>query len=69
MLWIRKRRRKVAVHLKSDQTVEGFWCGKFRGHYVIEIPKIPEAEGRTHELQGHVEIPADNVAFVQVLEA
>lgn len=69
MLWIRKRRRKVAVHTINNQTIEGFWCGQFRGHYVIEAPKIVEAEDRTHELQGRLEIPAKNVAFVQVLEA
>jgi len=66
MVWIRKRRRRVTLHTKDEQTVEGFWDGVFRGHYVIEKPALVESEDRTVNMGGRLEVPKDNVRFVQV---
>lgn len=63
-----RRARKVRVHLKSGETVEGLMTRKvYAGHYVLHMPRVLESAERTHELDGALEIPAGNVIFVQVL--
>lgn len=63
-----RRARKVRLHLKSGETVEGLMTRRLvAGHYVLHAPRFLEAEDRTHSLDGLVEVHRDNVMFVQVL--
>lgn len=63
-----RRARKVRLHLKSGETVEGLMTRKFNaGHYVLFAPRFLETEDRTLPLDGVVEVHRSNVTFVQVL--
>lgn len=60
--------RKVQLHLKSGETLEGLMTRKlYRGHYVLHVPRFLETPERTLSLEGSVEVHKSNVAFVQVL--
>jgi hypothetical protein len=63
----RRRRPLVRVHPRNGPSLEGVLVGRRGDHYVLELPKLLEAEDRTITLEGWVEIPAANVAFLQVL--
>lgn len=63
-----RRARKVRLHLKSGETVEGLMTRGFTaGHYVLHAPRFVESEDRTHSLDGSLEVHRSNVTFVQVL--
>jgi len=64
----RRRRRLVRLHcVNPDETVEGLDRGRYDGHYVLELPKLLEAEDRTVSLAGVLEIPAGRVRYRQVI--
>lgn len=68
IFWRFKVRKRVRVHLRSDMpTLEGIYAGRIDGHYLILKPDVYETSGRSHALDGAVEVPASNVAFFQVL--
>lgn len=63
-----RKARKVLVHLKTGKTMEGLMTRKlYAGHYVLHLPRFLETEDRTLPLDGSVEVPKDNVDFIQVL--
>lgn len=65
-----RRRRMVRVHLKSEEaSLEGFYRGLWAGHYVLEVAKLHETADRSVDLGGLVEIPRENVLFLQTLVA
>lgn len=68
------RRRRARLHLLDGQgqpgeTIEGILEGRRprAGHYLLLAPKLLEAEDRTVSIDGHLEVPAARVLFVQVL--
>lgn len=68
MLWSLRGKRRVRLHLQAnDPSVEGILQGRWGGHYVLLAPKLLEAPGRTLSMEGHLEVPASRVVFVQVL--
>ena len=69
--WRFRRKRLVRVHLDVDggrpDTVEGVRLGVWGGNLVLMLPKVLESAGRTHALEGVLEVPRGRVVFVQVL--
>lgn len=64
----RARNRKVRLHFTDRQTtIEGHLAAETRRDYVIWMPKVLEQEGTTVDVSGHVEVPRENVLFVQVI--
>jgi hypothetical protein len=63
-------RRSVRLHLDGDgaaQSIEGILVGRWRGAYVLELARVVSAVGRSHALEGYVEVDAKRVAFMQVI--
>lgn len=63
----RKRRVRIHMHRPEAPSVEGILAGRWGGHYVVLAAKVLEAEDRSIALDGHLEIPRENVLFVQVI--
>jgi hypothetical protein len=61
------RRKLVRVHVVNGPSLEGIYDGHRAGHYVLLQPKLLDAQGATVALDGSVEVPEQNVLFVQVL--
>jgi len=69
--------RRVRLHIVSVQaegsdgtmTVEGYVTGAqpVAGHYLVDRPKVIQAEGETVSLGSTLEVPAGRVIFVEVL--
>lgn len=69
LVWHFRGKRQVRLQLSGpgqDATLEGILVGRFGGHYVLLVPKVVERQGAV-ALEGHVEVPAERVLFVQVL--
>jgi hypothetical protein len=71
---VARRKRRVRIHLldgrgQPGETVEGLQVGRrpIAGHYHLLMPKHLESEEHSNSLEGHLEVPADRVLFVQVL--
>lgn len=70
-----RRRRRLARLLPTNAempTVEGILTGRTAGHYRVEQPKLVHqvdgaAAPSTVSLDGYLEVPAERVAFVQVI--
>jgi hypothetical protein len=64
-------KRRVRLYLTAgpgvESTVEGILVGRWGGHYLLQVPRVIEAEGQTTPLLGHLEVPAERVLFVHVL--
>ena len=73
LAWAFRRKRLVRLHLEvaegKPDTIEGWRLGIWGGHYVLTRARIFDAQGRTHALDGDVEIPRSRVMFVQRLTA
>lgn len=66
-----RRRRHVRLHLKAaNESLEGIQVGRrpIAGHYLLMVPKVLEAADQTVTLDGTLEVPADNVLYIQVLQ-
>lgn len=64
------KRRLVRVHLTGNEpSIEGVWIGRVGKHYRVEAAKIIQSADTSHDLEGTALIPAERVAFVQVLHA
>lgn len=62
------RKRLVRVHFNNQETtIEGLLCGRFAGHYVLQVANVLEAADRSVNLDGKVKIPRENVLFYQEL--
>jgi len=63
------RGRKLArLHLTgSSPSVEGLLVGAAGGRYVVLTPKVLR-DPEPAELDGHLEIPKENVIFIQVID-
>lgn len=63
-----RHRRLAIIHSKNNApSLEGFWDGRLHGgHYRLEAPKVLTGK-QSRALEGAVHVPADNVAFIQVL--
>ena len=67
LVWRVKGKRRARLHLTDNQaSIEGILAGCWGGHYVVLAPTIL-ADGET-SVSGHVEVPADRVLLVQVLD-
>lgn len=65
-----RSRRLIRVHLKDGQTLSGFQRrGQWGGHLILDLAKLHEDALNTHTLDGVVEIPRENVSFLQKLSA
>lgn len=63
-----RRNNRVRVHFVDQVTsVEGVLHGKSRGHYILWCPKVLQSDDQFVEVSGHVEIPASQVLFIQVI--
>ena len=68
LMWAIRGRRLVRLHLAENQpSVEGILVGRWSGHYVVLAPKLLDATQRTFSLDGHLEVPAERVLYVQVI--
>lgn len=69
----KRRNRRVRVHLTDRRTaLDGVLMGRCDGHYILWCPKVvnepaPDGQETTITVSGHVEIPAGNVLFLQIL--
>lgn len=62
------RKRLVRVHLKDKETtIEGVLLKRWAGHHILAVAKVLEAADRTHDLDGRVSIPNENILFTQEL--
>lgn len=78
-LYAMRGKRRVRVHVErlldpsggsvavAEMTIEGILLGRWCGHYVLQLPKVIEAEDAAVTLDGEVEIPAERVIFLQVI--
>lgn len=48
-------------------SVEGIYDGRINGYHVLLRPKLLEDTERTLPLDGYIEVPRENVLFIQVL--
>lgn len=68
-----KAKRRVRLHLQlpkgQTQTVEGLQVGRrpIGGHYVLLTPKIIESAETSISVDGHLEVPAERVIYLEVL--
>ena len=74
IIWAFRGKRRVRLHLVdpphgSAPSVEGILQGRWSGHYVVLVPSLIEEVGGKQELDGHLEVPAERVLFIQVLGA
>jgi hypothetical protein len=71
LLWSLRGKRRVRLHLVKPgtpiETIEGVLMGRWSGHYVLLLPQVLVQDGTSHPLDGTIEVPAENVLFVQVL--
>lgn len=68
LVWRVRGKRFVRLHLVDQEaSIEGIMVGRWSGHYVLLTSSLLEAKGRTIKIDGHAEIPAERVLFVQVL--
>lgn len=68
LLWAVRGKRLVRLHLAENQpSVEGILAGRWGGHYVVLAPKLLNDAQQTFSLDGHLEVPAERVLFVQVI--
>ena len=69
LVWAVRGKRLVRLHLADNQpSVEGILVGRWSGHYVVLAPKILDADQRTFSLTGRLEVPAERVLYVQVID-
>ena len=67
LLWKVRGKRMVRLHLDNTQpSVEGILAGRWSGHYVVLAANLL-ADGEV-PVAGHIEVPAERVLLVQVLE-
>jgi hypothetical protein len=67
LVWRVKGKRRARLHLIDNQpSVEGILAGRWGGHYVVLTPTLL-ADGEM-PVSGHVEVPAEKVLLVQVLD-
>lgn len=67
LLWKVRGKRKVRLHLNDNEpSVEGILAGRWAGHYVVLAASLL-ADGEL-PVSGHVEVPAERVLLVQVLD-
>jgi hypothetical protein len=62
--------RKVRVHMLTDGrslTIEGILTATLKREYVLLTAKVLEDTATTFEATGQIEIPRENVVFLQVL--
>lgn len=70
MWWLRQSRALVRVHMKpaaGSGTVEGFLMGRWGGHYILTRARLVEAPDRSIGMDGDLEVPSENVLFIQRL--
>lgn len=70
MFGFNRKRRMARLHLTDDQpSVEGVFMGKIGlSHYRLEAASVIENEQNSYELEGHILVPCDRVAFIQVFD-
>lgn len=72
LIYMLRGKRLVRLHLadKPGQevpSIEGIMLGRWNGHYVLLTPKLVVGKDQELALDGCVEVPAENVVFVQVI--
>lgn len=69
LVWAVRGKRLARLHLADNQpSVEGILAGRWGGHYVVLAPKLLDKLDRTFSLEGHLEVPAERVLYVQVID-
>lgn len=59
--------RRVRLHLLGDApSVDGLLETVTDGHYLLRVPRVIRDTDASYELTGHLEVPVERVAFVQV---
>lgn len=68
MSWWRRKPKRVRLHLAgAAPSLSGILVGCVGGHYVLRTPSVLESEDQTVRLEGHLEVPREQVWFVQVM--
>lgn len=70
LIYFFRGKRKARLHLLApgvEETLEGVLVGRWAGHYVVILPKSIASTGASISLEGYLEIPAEKVAYVQIL--
>ena len=72
IVWAFRGKRRVRLHLIDPPkgqlpSLEGIMIGCWGGHYILLAPKAITSTDGGPQLDGHVEVPRERVAFVQVL--
>ena len=72
VVWAFRGKRRVRLHLidppgGSAPSLEGILQGRWAGHYVLLVPSVIEEVGANAAIEGHLEVPAERVLFVQVI--
>ena len=67
---MRIARRRVRLHLKDGSpSIEGVLFGTVDGHYLLKAARLLKSADETISLQGDVEVPRQNVLFLQRIGA
>ena len=67
---MRVKRRRVRLHLKDGSpSIEGILFGTVDGHYLLKAARLLKGPEETLSLQGDVEVPRQNVLFLQRIGA
>jgi hypothetical protein len=62
-------KRRYAFHMKDGlPTIEGVLVHRRRRHFVLIAAEILQDRDSTQELSGHLEVPRENVYFLQEIK-
>lgn len=61
-------RKRVVVHTKNDQSIEGVLMEHMRDGIILRASKLLGPEGKQTPMAGEVFVPRENVAFAQLDE-
>jgi hypothetical protein len=65
---MKRKKRKVRMHLQEGPTIEGILVGRTRREYVLWAPTMIQSTDPVElPVSGHVEVPRERVLFYQVL--
>lgn len=64
-----RRKRFGRLHtIEPHPTYEGILLGRWGGHYHLIHCKLLRGEGQSIAMDGHIEVPAENIVCFQGLE-
>ncbi len=61
-------KKRIVVHTRSDQSVEGVLMEQTRDGIILRASKLLGSEGKQTPMAGETFIPRENIAFAQLDE-